>query len=306
MTRTRVVVLTLIVALIFGVLASVSIFRYLQGKEAEIRRAKGELQTVVVAAKEIKAGDSLIPDQVRSVMWPKSSVPAGASASPDKVVGRLVVRGIVPGEPVLEMKLAPKDVTTGVMAFKIPDGKRALTVAVDQVSGVAGFILPDSRVDVIVTTTPPRSTKRSKTILQNMQVLAVGQILEQREGKPVTVPTVTLAVTPQEAEKLALAATEGRLQFVLRKFGEQDEVRTRGTTIWGMLRTPGPVSSKVAVKKAAPAASAKPAAVEAKPASTQSQTVEVIRHMKNSVNKKKEEFVKDKEGDWQKKARKGN
>jgi pilus assembly protein CpaB len=301
MTRTRVVVLTLITALVFGALASVSIFRYLQGKEAEIRRAKGELQTVVVASQEIPAGATLTPDHVKAVMWPKSSVPAGTSATPQLIIGRLAVRDIVPGEPILDAKLAPTDVTTGVMTFRIPEGMRAMTVAVDQVSGVAGFILPDSRVDVIVTTTPPRSSKRSKTILQNMQVLAVGQILEQREGKPVSVPTVTLAVTPQDAEKLAMATNEGRLQFVLRKFGEKDEVKTRGTTVWGMLRTPGAYSETKTVRRAAPA---KPVVVEETPApAPKSQTVEIIRHEKNSVKKAKEEFVKDAKGDWQKKAK---
>lgn len=298
MQRTRAVVLTLLAALIFGLLASVAIYRYLQQQEEEIRRTKGEQERVVVAAVDIPAGESLIAEQLRTVMWPKDSLPPGAINNPMLVLGRLAVKDFVVGEPILEAKLAPKDVTTGVMTFLIPPGKRAITVGVDQVSGVSGFILPNSHVDVIVTTQPPDGVKVSRTVLQNMQVLAVGQILDQKGGKPVPVPTVTLAVTPEEAERLALASNEGRLQLVLRKFGDQEQVRTGGVTVNRLLSPSGASVPKPKIKVVAPPAPS-PAPVVQPPPPTR--TIEVIRAGKGAVEKAEETFVQDPAGKWRKK-----
>jgi pilus assembly protein CpaB len=301
MQRTRAVVLTLVAALIFGFLASVAIYRYLQQQEEEIRRARGELRQVVVAAVDIPAGASLIAEQLRAVAWPSASLPPGVVDNPMLVLGRLAVKDFVVGEPILEAKLAPKDVTTGVMTFIIPPGKRAITVGVDQVSGVSGFVLPNSHVDVIVTTQPPEGGEKiSRTVLQNMRVLAVGQILDQKEGKPVPVPTVTLAVTPDEAERLALASTEGRLQLVLRKFGDQEAVRTRGVTINRLLTPPGAAAPKKMVKPSPQPALPAPIAEPALP-SPSTRTVEVIKAGKGAVEKAEETFVQDPEGKWRKK-----
>ena len=299
MQRTRAVVLTLLVALILASLASIAIYRYLQKQEKEIERAKAELGLVVVAAMDIPAGESLIQEKIQAIPWPKAGMPQGTVDNPTQVLGRLTVRDFVAGEPIFESKLAPKDVTTGVMTFLIPEGQRAITVAVDQVSGVSGFILPDSHVDIIVTTTPPGAPKRSRTILQNMRVLAVGQIITQQEGKPVTVPTVTLAVTPDEAERIAMASTEGRLQLALRKFGDQEEVRTRGVTVWRMLTPPGLSQPKIKVAKK-PSPTSKPVAKPAPPPAPVHK-IEIIRASKGAIRKQEETFVKSPQGEWKKK-----
>lgn len=299
MQRARAIVLTLVVALIFASMASVAIYRYLQQQEEEIQRARGQLSQVVAAAVNIPAGTFLISEQLRTVSWPSASLPPGAIDNPLLLLGRLTLRDFVAGEPILEFRLAPKDATTGVMTFIIPSGKRAITVGVDQVSGVSGFILPDSHVDVIVTTQPPEGEKVSRTLLQNMRVLAAGQVIEQKEGKPVTVPTVTLAVTPEEAERLALAGNEGRLQLVLRKFGDHEEVRTRGVTVTRLLSVPGSPAPQPKKKVAAP--TPPPPAPVVQPPPPPTRTIEVIRAGKGAVEKAEETFVQDPEGKWRKK-----
>jgi pilus assembly protein CpaB len=126
----------------------------------------------------------------------------------------------------------PKEGPAGVIVYKIPEGHRAMTVAVDQVAGVAGFIIPGNMVDVVLIATPPGATLVfSKIVLQNVPILAIGQIVEQKEGKPVVVPTVTMDVTPEDAEKLAIASTQGRLQLVLRRLGDKEVAKTVGATI---------------------------------------------------------------------------
>jgi pilus assembly protein CpaB len=299
----RAVVLTLLAALVFGFIASMAIYRFLQQKQHEIEQARGEVAQVVVAAADVPPGTTLTAEQLRTVMWPKASLPPGSANDSSLVIGRLTVRDLVAGEPILEAKLAPKDVTTGAMTFLIPPGKRAITVGVDQVSGVSGFILPNSYVDVIVTTTPPKGPKISQTVLQNMRVLAVGQIIDQKDGKPVPVPTVTIAVTPDEAERLAMASSEGLPRLVLRKFGDQEEVQTKGITISKLLLPPGmtppPEKKRVAVRRPPPP----PVVVEAPPPPPPpTHTVEVIRSGKGAVEKDKETFVQDKEGYWRKKG----
>jgi pilus assembly protein CpaB len=118
------------------------------------------------------------------------------------------------------------------LTYKIPEGHRAMTVSVDQVAGVAGFINPGNIVDVVLTASPPGSSQSiSKIVLQNVPVLAVGQIVEQKEGKPVAVPTVTTDVSPEDAEKLAVASTQGRLQLVLRRAGDKEVANTGGATV---------------------------------------------------------------------------
>jgi pilus assembly protein CpaB len=299
MQRTRAVVLTLVVALILAGLASFAAYRYLQEQERKIEQAKAELELVVVAATDIPAGEPLIQEQIETVSWPKTNLPRGGVNNPMLVLGRLAIKDFVAGEPILESKLAPSDGTGGVMNYIIPDGKRAITVAVDQVSGVSGFVLPDSRVDVIVTVDPPGGSKQSRTILQDMRVLAVGQIIDQREGKPVTVPTVTLAVTPDEAERMAMASTEGRLQLALRKFGDQEEVQTRGVTVWQMMTPPGAAPPKTRVVKK-PSPTPKPVAKPAPPPPA-TRKIEVIRAGKGDVKKQEETFVQTPQGEWKKK-----
>jgi pilus assembly protein CpaB len=136
----------------------------------------------------------------------------------------------------------------GIMTYLVPKGHRAVTVGVNEVAGVAGFLNPADRVDVVVTTQPPGSQdKISKIVLQNVPILAIGQITQQKEGKPVVVPTVTLDLTPDDSEKLVLASSQGQLQMLLRNVADTGTVEAKGATIrkvLGGVESPAPRVSK--------------------------------------------------------------
>jgi len=198
--------------------------------------------------------------QVKVADWPAANVPTGAITSAEAVEGRVAIQTISAGDVITEAKLRPTEGPAGIMVYKIPQGHRAMTVAVDQVSGVAGFISPGAMVDVVLTTTPPGAKEPlSKIIFQNVPVLATGQIIEQKEGEPVIVPTVTLDVTPEDAEKMATATQEGQLRLLLRRAGDVDLAATEGATIIAVLSEAGKPGVKRAVVRR-PAA-AKPVTV---------------------------------------------
>lgn len=234
--RPRAVFVVGLLAVSIAAFASYALYNYLRGQEEQVRRVVGQAvatQKVVVADKEIAVGKSIEAAQLKTVDWPITTVPAGAYTAPGELTGRVALYTMVSGDPVIEHKLVPKEGLGGVMTYRIPEGHRAMTVAVDQVSGVAGFVTPGSMVDVVLTTTPEGFRQPiSKIVLQNVPVLATGQIVEQQpDGKPVVVPTVTVDVTPENSEKLAIASTQGRLQLILRKAGDMDLARTSGTNV---------------------------------------------------------------------------
>ena len=192
MERRKMIIVVLIVAIVLGGIATFSIWSYLQSKQQEVEKARVEMFEVVAAAENIPLGSTIEQRQLKKVLWPRANVPPGTFTDPGPLVGRTVVSNIVTGEPLMEAKLASSDSGSGVMAYIIPEGHRAMAVAVNDVAGVAGFVLPNSTVDVIVTATPPRGERISKIVLQNLRVLAVGQKMEEKEGKAIQVPTVTL------------------------------------------------------------------------------------------------------------------
>ncbi len=229
-------------AVIIAAVASISLYNYLKGQETKMKEAVAT-ESVVVAAQEIPIGSAITVNQVKTVNWPKANLPQGSFASTDKVVGRTVMDKVGPGEAITEARLVPMGGQAGVLTYKIPEGHRAMTVAVDQVSGVAGFITPGNRVDVVLSVTPTGGQQPiSKIVLQDVPVLAIGQIIaqEQKEGsKPQIVPTVTMDVSPEDAEKLAVASTQGRLQLVLRRAGDAEVVKTSGATVVRVLSGAG-------------------------------------------------------------------
>jgi pilus assembly protein CpaB len=189
-----------------------------------------ELARLVVAKGFIGPATRLSPDQLRVEEWRPESVPKGASPRPEMLEGRVTAYAFTEGEPIVEKKLAPKGTSPGLTAL-LPPHKRAMTVKVDEASGVAGFVVPDNRVDVVVTVDKGDFSKNpmSKVVFQNLKVLGVGQRIEHRPGdKPQVVPTVTLEVTPEEGERLALASQEGRISLVLRSQDDARIVETRG------------------------------------------------------------------------------
>ncbi len=249
--KPRAVVVVAILAVAIAVVASVSLYNYLKSKEAEVREAK-ELavatEKVVVADAEIAVGTPIKALQVKAADWPRANIPQGAITSVEAAEGRVALQTITPGDVITEAKLRPLEGPAGVMVYRIPEGHRAMTVAVDQVSGVAGFITPGSMVDVVLTSTPPgQSQAVSKIVFQNVPVLATGQIIEQKEGEPVIVPTVTLDVTPDDAEKMAMATSQGQLRLLLRRAGDTDLTATTGATVTKVFSEAG----KPGVKKVA-------------------------------------------------------
>jgi pilus assembly protein CpaB len=160
-------------------------------------------------------------------------VPSGYATNVEEVLGRGVIVPIAANEPLLPSKLASKDGGAG-LPITIPDGARAVSVRVDEVIGVAGFVVPGTRVDVVAILAPSRSSgsKISRVVLQNVTVLAAGQTVQRdEEGKPMTVTVITLLVTPEQAEVLTLAATEGRIQLALRNMLDVEPVTTSGVQV---------------------------------------------------------------------------
>jgi pilus assembly protein CpaB len=237
--KPRAVIVVAILAIAIALVAAVALYNYLKGKEAEVQEAREAAvatQKVVVAAREIPIGTPIDETQVGMASWPRENVPQGSFKATAEVEGRVVLETLYPGDVVTEPRLRPIEGPPGVMTYKIPEGHRAMTVAVNQVSGVAGFITPGSMVDVVLTTTPPgRRDPLSKIIFQNVPVLATGQIIETKQGEPVIVPTVTLDVTPLDAERLAAATSEGQLRLLLRRSGDTELSRTGGATVRSIL-----------------------------------------------------------------------
>ena len=176
-------------------------------------------QAVVVAAADLQLGSELKKEDVAVVQFPAGKTPEGTFANPQEVIGRGLIVPIVKNEPILKAKLASKEAGSGLPPV-IPEGMRAVSVRVNEVVGVAGYVLPGNRVDVVATASPTdqHSDTTSKVVLSNVQVLTAGTRLEQdsNDGKPVQVTVVTLVVTPEEAERLTLASTEGKIQLALR------------------------------------------------------------------------------------------
>lgn len=235
----------LILALVFGTTATVMALGWLKGQSQQQARQQPaiKLRPVVVAAKDIEAASALSPEQMVIRHWPQESCPPGSFTRPEEVAGRVATSQFKAGEPILEVKLAPQGAMAGLTALVQPE-KRAMTVKVDEASGVAGFLAPGNRVDVVATIDKGEFNKDpvSKVVLQNLKVLGTGQSIERRPGdKPQVVPTVTLEVTPEEGERLALAAREGHVSLALRNHANQEVIRTSGVKTTHLMQ--GPVTT---------------------------------------------------------------
>ena len=246
--RKAVIVSMLVLALASGAGASVLAYRILnQSNSTNEAPAEPVRQgfPLVVATTALPHGSVLQPEHVKTIEWAPSYRPDGSFTDPKVVLGRALLDPVVPDEPILESRLAPKEAGGG-LASVIPKGKRAVSVRVNEVIGVAGFALPKTRVDVLMSVNPGGDKKRSnsKMVLQNAEVLAAGQKIERdKDGKPETVNVITLLVTPEEAEKLTLASNEGDIQLALRNTLDMDEIRTSGVNLTSLMASPSPVPS---------------------------------------------------------------
>lgn len=228
--RNKRLIIALFAAVAFGLIAAISVSRYLASAQAYTKN----LANVVVAKVEIPIGTRIVPEQLAVAQFPKTVAPEGTFAViDDKLIGRVATVRIAVREPVTESRLAPVG-SAGGLSSVIPDGYRAMTVKVDDIVGVSGFIQPGTLVDIVVTIIPPDNARQrekvSKIVLQNIKVLASGQNIDKPKNEKDTdrVKAVTLQVTPEQAEKLALASSEGRLQLVMRNSVDQGDEVTPG------------------------------------------------------------------------------
>jgi pilus assembly protein CpaB len=213
-------------------------------------------QGVVVARADLALGAELKNDDLTVVNFPKGQAPEGTFERVSDVVGRGVISPMVRNEMVLSAKLASKEAGVGLPPV-IPDGMRAVSVRVNEVIGVAGYVLPGTRVDVLATASPTdaHADMTTKVILSNVQVVTAGTRLEQdaEKGKPIQVTVVTLLVFPEQAERLALASTEGKIQLALRNPLDKGAPETPGIrpgTLLGLVKTTAPAKAAVSSRRA--------------------------------------------------------
>src|SRR5271170_7456762 len=212
MNRTRLLMIG-ILALALGALVSVSVYRNLLGRGPATEPGTD----VVVAANDIQVGARIEEHDVRLVKYPASALPGGTPTKRSQVLGRGVILPIARGEFILPSKLAPENAGAGLPSL-IPPGMRAVSVRVNEVVSVAGFVGPGTRVDILLTGTPNGSSEsQTTTVLQNVAVIASGQRLERNAaGEPQNTPVITLLASPEDAERLTLASSEGKIQLSLR------------------------------------------------------------------------------------------
>ena len=266
-------------SLVLATLVSMVVYRLLN---VAVSAANRPSESVVIAAVDIAPGARIDDKDVRVAKMPVGDIPDGVFHSVSEVAGRGVVVPMMRNEPVLASKLAPEQAGAGMPAL-IPNGMRAVSVKVNEVVSVAGFVVPGSHVDVLLTGNPTKdndpASVSTTTVLEDVQVLAAGQQLQKnKEGQPQNVPVITLLVSPEDAQKLTLASSEGRIQLSLRNpmDGNQTTLSLlRNGTLY-QLPGPKPPAKKVAKVEHKPVVDPVPTAVY---------EVEVIRGDKKDITK---------------------
>ena len=242
MARRR-IFMVFVLAITAGGALALGTYNYVQ-KIPAAQAAAIPTRPVVVAAADLQIGAELRREDLRVIEWPANAAPQGAFGTLDEVIGRGLIMPVIENEPVMPMKLAPKEAGAGLPPV-IPAGLRAVSVRVNEVIGVAGYVLPGTRVDVLATLTPTRDQidVTSKVVLTDVQVLAAGTKVEQSAdgGKPMPVSVVTLLVAPAEAERLTLASTEGKIQLALRNPLDREAPSTTGIKPAALLGGAAPV-----------------------------------------------------------------
>ena len=229
----------LLVALLVSAGATYTVYRLISSRNQPGPTASAR---VMVAARNLEIGTLIKEADLRPGPW-LGEVPAGMAQKRETFIGRGVVAPIYAGEPVMDSRLAPAGAGGG-LAATIPAGMRACAVRVDEIVGLAGFVVPGMRVDVLITGTPPGSDstgRHVKTLLQNIAVLSAGQNYQKdNEGKPVSVQVVNLLVNPQQAEVLSLASNETRIQLVLRNPLDNEPALVQGSQVAALFGTAKP------------------------------------------------------------------
>jgi pilus assembly protein CpaB len=223
-----------------ALITSVLVYNWLQRQPKVVEKIiVSQTEKVAVAVGDLFWGTKLTPEHIKLVSFPSGNLPEGYFSTVETVQDRVLLSNLKTNEPILESKLASREVTAGGVAAVTGMEKRAMAVKVDDIVGVAGFINPGNHVDVLVTIqqSAQQSPPETKTVLQNVLVLATGPDLDRKgkEEKPSSVKVITLEVTPEEGEKLGLAVTEGKILLALRNQLNAEPVLTKGATIPSLL-----------------------------------------------------------------------
>jgi pilus assembly protein CpaB len=227
------------VAVVVATLATLAVYRAVQ--QIPVREVERAGVPVLVAARALPIGTALSANDLRVATWPATNPVAGAFTSPDAVAGRGLIADVVENEPITPAKLAPTEAGAGLPPV-IPPGWRAISVQVNEVVGVAGFVTPGNRVDVVATVNKD-PLNMSRVVVSNVKVLAAGTRYDQQRaqtGEPIQTTVVTLLVTPADGERIALASVEGKLHLTLRNPLDTDSTSTPGVRIAALLGSPDP------------------------------------------------------------------
>ncbi len=274
----------LLLAIVAGGGLAYATYNFVNNKPAQ--QVAAPTQPVVVASADLQLGAELTKEDLSVIQFPQGAAPEGSFSNPSEVIGRGLIVPVVKNEMILNAKLASKEAGSGLPPV-IPEGMRAVSVRVNEVVGVAGYVLPGTRVDVIATASPTNqpTDATSKVVLANVQVLTAGTRIEpdQEKGKPMPVTVVTLLVSPEQAERLALASTEGKIQLALRNPMDQSAPVTPGIKPAALLGVTSTARASVATRPfSRPKASAPVAEVLPAPPPPPA-TVEIIRGDKRAT-----------------------
>ena len=223
-------------------------FGFLKRQSAVPEQAAVSTTPVVVALNVIRRGQPVEEKDVKIIDWPAESLPEGAFTSVPDVVGKLARTEIYQNDPLTNAKFLETKAPS-VLSMLIPNGRRAMSIKVNEVTGISGFVAPGSRVDVLLSVSGTQDQPaRTRIVLEDIEVLAIAQSIEQLESKPTVVNTVTLNVSPPDAETLTLASNEGSLHLALRNDSDEEKVHSAGTTIGQVIGTGAPTGNGPSVE----------------------------------------------------------
>jgi len=264
-----------------ALVAAMVVYSALKKREAEVQQAKLQSVDIMVAAHALGIGTKLDATSVKTARWSRDSLPPGAFTDAAGILNKYTKTSFVENEPIVGDRLFGGEKNAGVLPLLIPTGMRALSVPVDEVSDIAGFVLPHAHVDVIVSAANGGASPLTKIVLQDVEVLAIAQDIEQVGDKAQPVHVVTMLVTPDQAERLTLASTQGGLRLALRNYDDKAVVATNGITTAQLLGAQ-PVAAPMAVQEHVvyaprPRAKPKPVNVEVLRNGTSTESVSFVR-----------------------------
>lgn len=241
-------------AAIVALLAALMAYKKIQSTVKRPVEAPQNIRRIAVAGRDLAGGTKLAKEDIKVAPFLEKSLPVGCFFDVSTLEGRVLIFPVNADEPIFESRLAPITLKTGGIAAVVSSKKRAMALRVNEVTGMSGLIHPGNRVDVLVTVTKAEEKEGNpiaKTVLENILVLATGVELTTNAEKPIPVNVITVEVTPEEAEKIALAITQGTIHVALRNFADSGDAMTGGTTVPDLLSSYGGVRnvSAIAIEK---------------------------------------------------------